>query len=291
MTDSDNYNNANNDSDARADSDTKLSKSKRTSDIYERFLSRVQQLDSEVSETDVDDGFSKESLYEPLSEAELGLFADFSDSNDNEPHLAVPQYEHDDIKEHLNTDERLDNEESKSANNADSINNSQNADIAIEHIDETTHSDVSVHHQLTKNIEKSKTSGAVRGRQVSSVKLLIIGVVCGLLLSASMVFLLNKTGLLTALTDNSVLDSSETITPSAKVNVPATPASIPQPTAITTADAPQTSPESNTVTAQQTSANKATTTQPNSDAIPEADITYEDFREEAQNTLYRETKD
>lgn len=249
MIDSDNHNNADNDSDARAASDTKLNKPKRTSDIYERFLSRVQQIDSEVRESE---------------------------------------------EEQLSATERLDNRDSKSVDNPNSKDDNPNndTDIAIEDITETTHTDISINNQLTKNVEKAKTSGTVRGRQVSSIKLLIIGVVCGLLLSASMIFLLNKTGLLAALTDNSVADSSEVLTPSVKMNAPVTSAS--QPTIIATADSPQEpilSANSNTITAQKASSNNAKAIQPNSDIIPESDITYEDFREEAQNTVYRETKD
>lgn len=299
MTDSDNHNHADNDSDARAASDTKRSQSKRTSDIYERFLSRVQQLDSEVKENKVrkseDDGCNQQSLYEPLNEEELGLFFDFidNDSTHNTQDLVEPQYKYDYIEEQLSiekqlsTAERLDNKDGESVNDSDSRNGNQNNDIAIENIDETTDADVSIHNQLTKNVEQAKTSGAVRGKQVSNVKLLIIGVVCGLLLSASMIFLLNKTGLLAALSNNSVADSSEALTPSATMNAPVTPASTSQSTAVATAD----SPESNTITAQKASSNNATTTQLNSEIIPESDITYEDFREESQSTLYRETKD
>lgn len=299
MTDLDNHNHADNDSDARAASDTKRSQSKRTSDIYERFLSRVQQLDSEVKENKVrkseDDGCNQQSLYEPLNEEELGLFFDFSDndSTHNTQDLVEPQYKYDYIEEQLSiekqlsTAERLDNKDGESVNDSDSRNGNQNNDIAIENIDETTDADVSIHNQLTKNVEQAKTSGAVRGKQVSNVKLLIIGVVCGLLLSASMIFLLNKTGLLAALSNNSVVDSSEALTPSATMNAPVTPASASQSTEIATAD----SPESNTITAQKASSNNATTTQLNSEIIPESDITYEDFREESQSTLYRETKD
>lgn len=299
MTDLDNHNHADNDSDARAASDTKRSQSKRTSDIYERFLSRVQQLDSEVKENKVrkseDDGCNQQSLYEPLNEEELGLFFDFSDndSTHNTQDLVEPQYKYDYIEEQLSiekqlsTAERLDNKDGESVNDSDSRNGNQNNDIAIENIDETTDADVSIHNQLTKNVEQAKTSGAVRGKQVSNVKLLIIGVICGLLLSASMIFLLNKTGLLAALSNNSVVDSSEALTPSATMNAPVTPASASQSTEIATAD----SPESNTITAQKASSNNATTTQLNSEIIPESDITYEDFREESQSTLYRETKD
>lgn len=299
MTDSDNHNHADNDSDARAASDTKRSQSKRTSNIYERFLSRVQQLDSEVKENKVrkseDDGCNQQSLYEPLNEEELGLFFDFSDndSTHNTQDLVEPQYKYDYIEEQLSiekqlsTAERLDNKDGESVNDSDSRNGNQNNDIAIENIDETTDADVSIHNQLTKNVEQAKTSGAVRGKQVSNVKLLIIGVICGLLLSASMIFLLNKTGLLAALSNNSVVDSSEALTPSATMNAPVTPASASQSTEIATAD----SPESNTITAQKASSNNATTTQLNSEIIPESDITYEDFREESQSTLYRETKD
>lgn len=295
MTDSDNHNHADNDS----DSDLKRSQSKRTSDIYQRFLSRVQQLDldsSEVKESE-NDGFNQQSLYEPLNEPlneeELGLFPDFSDDNNNndndkdQQHLAIPQYEYDYIEEPLIVAKRLDNKDGESVTDSDSSNDNQNNDIAIENIEATTDADVSIDNQLTKSVEKSKTSGTVRGRQVSSIKLLIIGVVCGLLLSASMVFLLNKTGLLAALSNDSVNNSSEALTPSAKTNAPVTPVSTAQPTAIATAD----SPKSKAVTAPQASANNATTTQPNGDAIPEADITYDDFREESQSTLYRETKD
>ena len=292
MTDSDNHNHADNDS----DSDMKRSQSKRTSDIYQRFLSRVQQLDldsSEVKESE-NDSFNQQSLYEPLNEEELGLFPDFSDDNnnnndENQQHLAVPQYEYDYIEEPLIVAKRLDNKDGESVTDSDSSNDSQNNDVAIENIEATTDADVSIDNQLTKSVEKAKTSGTVRGRQVSSIKLLIIGVVCGLLLSASMVFLLNKTGLLAALSNDSVNNSSEALTPSAKTNAPVTPVSTAQPTAIVivTAD----SPKSKTVTAPQASANNATTTQPNGDAIPEADITYDDFREESQSTLYRETKD
>ncbi|TXD97790.1 hypothetical protein ES754_02105 [Psychrobacter frigidicola] len=302
MNDSDNHND-DNQTDTFAANDTRASKPKRTSDIYERFLTRVEQLDGGG-----DDGFSKSSLYEPLSEEELRFFSDFSEQNDanNKQYLTVPQDENATIEEQLSAEDSLNVDLIDNRNSSDEY---KNHDAAIEYSDETTDVDVSIDSQLTKNVSKAKESRAIRGRQVSSIKMLTIGVVCGLLLSVSIIFLLNKTGLLSVFTDGLMANNSETTLPNTQVVATAQPATetASQKTATQSlaeaAPIPSQEPKiatgsdntpisnQNTVVAERAAEPKESTTSPNSKAVTDSNITYEDFREEAQNTLYRETQD
>lgn len=306
MNDSDNHNITNHQTDNSAATYTRHDRIKRrTSDIYERFLDRVQQIEEDAARSDMSD---KPSSYEPLSDEELRLFTDFEQYDDDEKDSTAISSQH--------------IEATKVSQAALDITNDDRNDTAAVIIDglESDADNIKVDnlpHELTdhnaidkkaaKKAAKVKKSGAVRGKQVSNVKILIVGVICGLLLSAAMVVILNSTGVLAALTDrlSATSNGAAKSTSAPKDNTASPePATNQNPvvavqvvdntnindekTMTTESVAPTTEPSKNSNPHPQQAA-----TPPNANSSNDADldITYEDFRKEAQSTLYRESKD
>ncbi|WP_201618035.1 hypothetical protein [Psychrobacter urativorans] len=209
---------------------------------------------------------NKTSSYEPLSEEELRPFSDVKQNHENRDYDSS----HD---QPLTTVES----EYEDAN----TNNTLNIDTTDDN-------------EANSNLSKDKKTGAVRGRQVSSVKLFIIGVVCGLLLSSAIVAVLSNIGVLSVLSDNVAADDYETITPSAPaapVSQPSTEETVNQEAVAATFSDKAAISNKNTETAEQVAPTIAEPKKINSNTTNDSAISIEDFREEAQNTLYRETKD
>lgn len=321
MTDSDKLNSDDYNADPASASNTQPNKAGRTSDIYERFLNRVQQIDNEI-----DEDLTKTSSYEPLSEEELLLFADFKQDYDNNNDLFLAAASPDDDGEEIATEESFsftydsDNDDTEAGvvSTADTIitNSSEDENRNLAEVETETNdiaSDTNIDNSTAKKGTKSKKSDAVRGKPVSSVKLLIAGVVCGLLLSAAIVVALNSTGIWSSSTDNLEANSSTSDMPAVVENTA-------QPGADSTVE---TKLSTEPAVAAPTTENAATNNENNDIVLPEpvitptvtkpaaatpesptaqqpsvppknntdAGITEEDFREEAKNTLYRETKD
>ena len=204
MNDSDNYNIENNNlddnlNDNKPDNEGSWSKGNyakinndKTSDIYERFISRVQSINSVNDKTDEADKTStsgnvesfEPSAYEPLSDEDLQFFISAGQTSDTQQINTITSNDEDNAIEL-------------------SLEDSATFD------DDTS---VLVLSTETKIDSDSKQTGALKGRQVGSLKLLIIGIVCGLLISAVMVMLLNTTGIVATLSDSLTSNNSQVTT-------------------------------------------------------------------------------
>ena len=311
----------------------------RKDNIYERFITRVESVD--IIDSSDDDESDRESIadksakqtalkplknanklssYEPLSAAELELFAiqdedilqedsslqisdytsttvslDFSDENEEEAANRVLT---------TDTDNSLnDNPLNNSVLNDKTVHIAKSVDNENLITQSTQHAAVlALEEPINKKNIKSKDKLA------TSKKPLIIGMIFGLLLIAAIVFTLLFTGVLSTATTSKESDSAGTpasasVTPTlSENNTPV--ASIEQGVEIdeskpSDASAPNTSNPSTSApqTAIVNDANKDTasnvdgTNKPAADLNTDPAITYDDFREESQSTLYRETND
>ncbi len=203
MNDSDNYNIENNNldgslNDNKPDNEGSWSKgnyakinNNKTSDIYERFINRVQSINSANDKTNETDktstsgnvGSFEPSAYEPLSDEDLQFFISAGQTSDTQQ---------------INT---------ITANDEDKV-----VELSLE--DSATFDDTSVLvlSTETKIDSDTKQIGTLKGRQVGSLKLLIIGLVCGLLISAVTVMLLNTTGIVATLSDSPTSNNSQATT-------------------------------------------------------------------------------
>ncbi|MFZ2843716.1 hypothetical protein [Psychrobacter sp.] len=306
----------------------------RKDNIYERFITRVESVD--IIDSSDDDESDRESIadksakqtalkplknanklssYEPLSAAELELFAiqdedilqedsslqisdytsttvslDFSDENEEEAENLV-----------LTTD--IDNSLNDNVLNDNTVHIAKSVDNENLITQSTQHAAVlALEEPINKKNIKSKDKLA------TSKKPLIIGMIFGSLLIAAIVFTLLFTGVLSTATTSKESDSAGTpasasVTPTlSENNTPV--ASIEQGVEIdeskpSDASAPNTSNPSTSApqTAIVNDANKDTasnvdgTNKPAADLNTDPAITYDDFREESQSTLYRETND
>ncbi len=301
----------------------------RKNDIYERFITRVENVDSNDNEDGgaQANGISgngrlaplknadKLSSYEPLSAAELELFA--SQQEDWQPESSLQRTSSKNTGVHLDfsdEDERLEvsgtvsNEadlphdamvkEQASFSSTDSLDDakhiSKNDENIQGHDSKSTNENIDNDGLVAQNptafiLSKNK-------KLASSKKPLIIGMIVGSLLIAAVVLALIFTGIL-----------------STSITAPA-----PVPKVVAASDNAGTSngsnnSESNTVNTSNDAGNQQPVdTQPQvvntdnkdtnrkpaaaiddseNESASESAITYEDFREESQSTLYRETND
>lgn len=305
------------------------SNSNRTSDIYERFLNRVQSIDNLDNIDNIDfeidvnsddhhhtdstkrlEKATEPSTYDLLGEEELQLFIDPEPeayANPNESDAAIISDNSDGSVYH---EDKLIYHEEQLTDSYELATDDESAHIS-DHSNDRLTTEAETELDIEKGTNTKKIKG-LKGKSISTGKLLIIGIVFGLLLSTIIVILLTSTGILsnlmsdgskdtpvsTPVIDNeqpedvgvdeaAVLESaSETqvvAEPSAEQDLSTDTANAEKPV-INDADkaASEQKPVSETQTSSEESNNSDTT---------DAAITYEDFREEAQNTLYRETKD
>ncbi|MBB3105862.1 hypothetical protein FHS24_000353 [Psychrobacter luti] len=324
----------------------------RKDNIYERFITRVENVDSTDNNTNreqanVNEGrlaplkplknADKLSSYEPLSAAELELFAsqqgelqqesslqgtsttstgvnlDFSDENEylDKSHAAIVN-----INDSSNTE--ADNDYADKTNNTTARETSSFSSAAP--LDDANHiTEISVSSKKDESIDikslavddiatqsSTKLIPAKDKKLVSSKKPLIIGMIVGSLLIAAVVLALIFTGFLSTnksteptlpanagtpksnndssgnkvATENNTLDASNQSTVDSQTSVSST----------GNEDVDNKNPAKNTQAADGQST-AATTNNSEDEAAFEPAITYEDFREESQSTLFRETKD
>ncbi|WP_201554425.1 hypothetical protein [Psychrobacter sp. 72-O-c] len=312
--------------------DYKKPTNNRTSDIYKRFLNRVQGIDSNANISDSDANASnleannvesfnrveKPSAYEPLNEEELLLFTDHErDVDSNESDFTSIDISFSDEDEVIEDADGVTDLSKLSADN------------------ELTHSDANLAAEPEVNLStksSDKKSGALWDKQVSSGKLLTIGVVCGLLLSGLIVMTLSVTGVLAILSDSLAPNSAQIVPASAPTANSEQTTNQNTTTKTYSSNVDNTNPNnsgialstktanSNTLSADATVndskpemdntktvsskelpaqpiskknevKNNSTDNSTENSAVTGIDISPEDFREEAQNTLYRETKD
>jgi hypothetical protein len=306
----------------------------RKNDIYERFITRVENVDS----NDNEDGEQASSIsgngrlaplknadklssYEPLSAAELELFA--SQQEDFQPESSLQRTSSKSTGVHLNffdKDERLEvsgtasNEadlphdamvkEKASFSSTDSLddakhiskNHSKNDENIQDHDSKSTNENIDndglvVQSPTAFTLSKNK-------KLASSKKPLIIGMIIGSLLIAAVVLALIFTGALSTSTKapapvSKVVASDNAGTSNGSNNSDNNTANVTN----TSNDASKQQPV-NTQPQVVNTDNKDVNRKPaaaiddsENESASEPAITYEDFREESQSTLYRETND
>lgn len=297
---------------------TKPRKRMRKDNIYERFITRVENVDSNEDNATFKENALKPlentnhlSSYEPLSATELELFAnleqesvstginvDFSDDDKDEGfstnHAPI-----------ANTDNSLDSDANNDKSslyiadsaNADDLKRQDSERLAAEKVRNeqlSNNNDAVNDSAIAKQLAKSKE------KQVSSKKPLIIGMIFGSLLIATIVATLIFTGVLSTSTKTIAPDSAETKT----TTTDAAPAVSTGKAVVTDDNQPSadtgaidkstviSQPDESSTENPDTNPNGVETTEaPSTMPAAEAAITYDDFREESQSTLYRETND
>ena len=324
----------------------------RKDNIYERFITRVENVDSSDNNTNreqanVNDGklaplkplknADKLSSYEPLSAAELELFAsqqdelrqqsslqgtnatstgvnlDFSDENES---LGKSRAAIADINDSSNTEEN--NDYAYEGNNPTARETSLFSSAAplddanrISESSETYEKNESIDIK-SLDIDDIATQSSTKliptkdKKLASSKKPLIIGMVVGSLLIAAVVLTLIFTGFLSTNTSTEPVLPTNAGTPKSNNdssgNKVATASNMPEASNQSTVDAQTSVPSTgnkdldNKNTAKNTQgadgqSTAATTNNSENESASEPAITYEDFREESQSTLFRETND
>ena len=267
----------------------------RQSDIYARFLEQMKRIDGDAPSGSSQKTRLDDTAYEPLSEEELQMFAEFQEQTaeiaarydaehpeevaaENQPPPTFSRVEADDEAG-----------ESDTNNGADAC-----PLMTVEPPEPTPHT-------LAPKKPPTKTSKHV----LRGLMLLAIGLISGVVISAVAIFALDPAVLLgdkdtpavTASSDAPAAPTPETPEAAAPANT-ATVASAPEPSnAISDTVSSDAAPQTDTPAAaaqtvsQETpqTANDDADTSPASAVGADPDITYEDFREEAQTTLYRDT--
>ena len=251
----------------------------------------------------------KLSSYEPLSAAELELFT--IQEQDNVENTAGLQ-----ISNNSSTSVSLDFsvEENEKVIHPLRITEATDSASAATVKDEDTEVDdsayidepISTASLTTLSIKKSKKNKAVKSKEKpeNSKKLLIIGMVLGSLMISAAVFTLIATGFLSTGTTSTALNEAgtpvnknvtqtspvtkqtanrtEMNTTEQNVETNTPPAVVEEPSDSDPAKSSIPKPETNAMNNNEAAASTSTS---------KPAITYEDFREESQNTLYRETND
>ncbi len=321
----------------------------RKDNIYERFITRVENVDSSDNNTNrkqanVNDGrlaplkplknADKLSSYEPLSAAELELFAsqqdelqqqsglqgtnatstgvnlDFSDENES---LGKSRAAIADINHSSNTE--VDDDYADKANNPTARETSLFSSAAplddANRISESSEKNESIDIK-SLDIDDIATQSStilipVKDKKLaSSKKPLIIGMVVGSLLIAAVVLTLIFTGFLSTNTSTEPALPTNAGTPKSNNdssgNKVVTASNTPDASNQSTVDAQTSVPSTgnkdlnNKNTTKNTQgadgqSTAATTNNSENESASEPAITYEDFREESQSTLFRETND
>ena len=321
----------------------------RKDNIYERFITRVENVDSSDNNTNreqanVNDGrlaplkplknADKLSSYEPLSAAELELFAsqqdelrqqsslqgtnasstgvnlDFSDENES---LGKSCAAIADINDSSNTE--ADDDYADKANNTTARETSSFSSTAplndANRISESYEKNESIDIKSLDIDDIATQSSTILisakdKKLASSKKPLIIGMVVGSLLIAAVVLTLIFTGFLSTNTSTEPALPANAGTPKSNNdssgNKVATASNMPEASNQSTIDAQTSVPSTgnkdldnkNTVKNTQGAngqSTAATTNNSENESASEPAITYEDFREESQSTLFRETND
>ncbi|WP_352339161.1 hypothetical protein [Psychrobacter sp. 16-MNA-CIBAN-0192] len=270
---------------------TGFGRTQRTSDIYERFINRVQQIDGKGEESNhnaIEDDFNVTFSYAPLSEEELDFFT--KSNNDSQANNIV------DIKAELDKEitplyHPIYTPEPTIAP-VFAMTHSRG-----DHETETGSYDSQLLKPLLNNHLFHQKNDKIPAKPVNNIKLLTTGLVCGLLLSAAIVVIFNKVGVLSTLTP-SVETNSQTVEHKNQDVA----ANTTQQTPVTDETAAMEADQANTQNTSKPAAPNvlpATTapvaTQPSIEpeqrqTSRDSTISIEDFEKEAQSTLYRETK-
>ncbi|KAA0915906.1 hypothetical protein [Psychrobacter sp. ANT_WB68] len=289
----------------------------RKDNIYERFITRVENVDSADSDGNREqtngEGWlaplkplknaDKLSSYEPLSAAELELFASQQDELQQETSLKGKNT----TSTGVNLDFSDENEDLATSHaagfNLDKPSNTESDDdYSDNHNDNIARETASLgnddhYHYENPDIDDLATqrpTELVPSKDIklaSSKKPLIIGMIVGSLLIAAIVLTLIFTGFLST---TPPATDSDTSNGSNKVNAADnTPNASNQPTVDSETSVPSTDKKNTAKNIQVADGQpKALTTNDSeNESASEPAITYEDFRQESQSTLFRETND
>lgn len=288
----------------------------RKNDIYERFITRVENVDGNDNEDgEQASGISgnarlaplknadKLSSYEPLSAAELELFA--SQQEDFQPESSLQRTSSKSTGVHLDfsdEDERLDiSTATTNRNNVshDAMEKEQASFPNTDYLDDPKRPSESSDESIDNDhlVAQSPTAFILSKNKklASSKKPLIIGMIVGSLLIAAVVLALIFTGILSTSTTAPALEPKVAASDNAGTSNGSNDSD--NNTVNTSNDAGNlqsvdTQPQ--VVNTDNKDANRkpaAAIDDSENESASEPAITYEDFREESQSTLYRETND
>ncbi|WP_201542898.1 hypothetical protein [Psychrobacter immobilis] len=290
----------------------------RKDNIYERFITRVENVDSTDNSNHEQDNSNegkqavlkllknanKLSSYEPLSAAELELFASQQDELQQETSLqgtnASSTGVHLDFSDE--NDEYADTANNTTARDSASFSPIDSLDKAPLNSTKQSYDNIEDLDQEKINIDDlsaqspTKLISAKNAKLASSKKPLIIGMIVGSLLIAAVVLTLIFAGFLSTTppaTDTVVSNNSDKVNTANETPVANNGQENKNPNKASadtsnqsTVDSKSTAPSTN----NKNSSNEDKTTAEN-ESKSEPAITYEDFREESQSTLFRETND
>ena len=292
----------------------------RKDNIYERFITRVENVDSTDNSNHEQDNSNegkqavlkllknanKLSSYEPLSAAELELFASQQDELQQETSLqgtnASSTGIHLDFSDEDASDDYADKANNTTARDSASFSPIESLDKAPLNSTKQSYDDIEDLDQEKINIDDlsaqspTKLIPAKNTKLASSKKLLIIGMVVGSVLIAAVVLTLIFAGVLSTTpnaTDTDVSNNSDKVNTANETPVANNGQENKNPNQAS-ADSSNQSTVDSKITAPSTnnknSSDEDKTTAEN-ESKSEPAITYEDFREESQSTLFRETND
>ena len=292
----------------------------RKDNIYERFITRVENVDSTDNSNHEQDNSNegkqavlkllknanKLSSYEPLSAAELELFASQQDELQQETSLqgtnASSTGIHLDFSDEDASDDYADKANNTTAKDSASFSPIESLDKAPLNSTKQSYDDIEDLDQEKINIDDlsaqspTKLIPAKNTKLASNKKPLIIGMVVGSVLIAAVVLTLIFAGVLSTTpnaTDTDVSNNSDKVNTANETPVANNGQENKNPNQAS-ADSSNQSTVDSKITAPSTnnknSSNEDKTTAEN-ESQSEPAITYEDFREESQSTLFRETND
>lgn len=293
------------------------SRKRNNNDIYERFISRVHSSeDSNRKNSKPLEGAQKLPAFEPLSTEELQLFEDqnidegskvnatFDFSNQNVSQTHIPSIEDDDYSSVSDVGSHTaDSEYTENSNDTD-------LPAATAHYSEPTTGIMSNNDSI--NIEDLVESTSVeevvtKSKVKSSKKPIVIGIVVGSIVLATIIVMLIFSGILSTSAvddkgnsadthvekDSTPVIDTETITPVESQTVTDDVDLISeQPASIQQSASDNSRPDM--PAANELELNPENSTTGDDVAVSETEeaaITYDDFRQESQTTLYRETND
>ena len=292
----------------------------RKDNIYERFITRVENVDSTDNSNHEQDNSNegkqavlkllnnanKLSSYEPLSAAELELFASQQDELQQETSLqgtnASSTGIHLDFSDEDASDDYADKANNTTARDSASFSPIESLDKAPLNSTKQSYDDIEDLDQEKINIDDlsaqspTKLIPAKNTKLASNKKPLIIGMVVGSVLIAAVVLTLIFAGVLSTTpnaTDTDVSNNSDKVNTANETPVANNGQENKNPNQAS-ADTINQSTVDSKITAPSTN-NKNSSNEDkiaaDNESQPEPAITYEDFREESQSTLFRETND
>lgn len=262
---------------------TKKKVSTKTSDIYERFLSRVQQIDGAdslpptVPKAD-DDGLDFDLDFtlpaEPATEKTQS-----ADNDVIEPDFAVNDNIAAVVDEEFESSPLITPELTPDEPSADENRENENTENAA---------------PLPKTTAPKKPITTPKS-EPSRLKTLVVGVICGLVISGSLIAILNSLGVISLQTQHqqALIENPVANEPPKPIAAPATQDNaakiMPEVNTEAQPSAAEKTTENAPNTATKTKQDSKAATEPEPRPSQNSNLSYQDFAEEAQTTLYRET--